>query len=403
MEAVGRREDFWIESVIENKSLSAVLDHLKAFIGKPFRITDSTGKVYACSKDVRMISPDDHFVSVPQDNYVRLIYDPLNRILFYRTGFTNQDAWIIISEVDDGIDYTVWLSHLDEVSTAVKIYILMEREKENTEHQLKKKLIEDMLFWNVCNVRDLIKQGKYHLDPNKLYFVSIMEPELNSETDIETLYRHTLIWLRYHADVVICSIWNERYIVFVCPNKYDMHTLESDDNWENYLCYIKKHQRDIMNRFQVSTHFGIGRKYPLAHLHKSYQEALTALNISKLTGKKNSVTHYLEIGMFKLINFQDTSLLKQFCSEVLGKLLEHDRSSKGELMHTLRALFDSNFDVNEAAQKMFIHFNTLRYRMRKIEELTGMRLEQLQDKLNLFVAVKLYDLLMLNGQLGERG
>lgn len=348
------------------------MEYLKTVIGKPVRITDCSGKIYASSENAKMASPDDHFVIVPQNNHKRLIYDPLNRTLYYRTGFTNQDAWIIIGNVDD-VDYPAWISHLEEVTAAVKIYIFIAREKENTEHQLKKKLFEDMLLWNACNIKDLIRKNKYSLDLNKLYFVSIMEPELNSKTDIETLYRHTMIWLKYHEDVVICSVWNNKYIVFICPNKYEQQTLDSDDNWENYLCYIKKHQRDIMNRFHVSTFFGIGRKYPLTDLHKSYQEALTALNISKLSGKKNSVMHYLDIGMFKLINFQDTALLKQFCSETLRKLLEHDRASKGELLHTLRVLFDNNFDVNKAAQKMYIHFNTLRYRIRKIEELTGMK------------------------------
>lgn len=303
---------------------------------------------------------------------------------------------MIIDNVADK-EYTAWKPYLEEVSVAVKAYVCMAHEKEIMEHQFKKKLIEDMLLWNACNIKELIRQNKYYLDLNKLYFVSIMEPELNSETDIESLYRHTIIWLKYHEDVVICSIWNEKYIVFVCPNKYDQQTLESDDNWENYLSYIRKHQKDIMDHFHISTSFGIGRKYPLTELHKSYQEALTALNISKLTGKKNSVKHFLDLGVFKIINYQDAKLLKRFCSEILGQLPEHDRLNKGELLPTLRALCDTNFDVNDAAQKMYIHFNTLRYRIKKIEELTGTKIEQLEVKLNLFAAVKLHDLLIANG------
>ncbi|MDN5376184.1 MAG: PucR family transcriptional regulator, proline-responsive transcriptional activator [Thermacetogenium sp.] len=141
----------------------------------------------------------------------------------------------------------------------------------------------------------------------------------------------------------------------------------------------------------------------ITELHKSYQEALTALNISKLTGKENTVTHYLNIGLFKLIDLQETAMLRQFCAENLGRLLEHDRTTKGELLQTLRVLCDTDFDVNAAAQKMFLHFNTLRYRIKKIEELTGRQLDRILDRLNLFVAVKLHDLLLLNGLLGEPG
>ncbi|AFV10362.1 hypothetical protein Tph_c01140 [Thermacetogenium phaeum DSM 12270] len=402
LSALKQGENYWIEAVLEKKNLDAVINFLHNITGKPVRITDRTGKVYACSEGVKMASADDHFVDIPQNGNSILIYDPAQRDLYYRADSSDGEAWIIIGNTGEA-EYPAWLPYLEEVATAVKICIFIAHEKENMEHQFKKKLIEDILLWNASEIKELIRQNKYCLDLDKLYFVSIMEPVLDSKTDMETLYKHTLEWLKYHEDVVICSVWNEKYIIFICPNKYDLQTLESDDNWDNYLSYIRKHQKDIAKRFNIPTYFGIGRKYLITELHKSYQEALTALNISKLTGKKNSVTHYLNLGVFKLINLQETAMLRQFCAENLGRLLEHDRTTKGELLQTLRVLCDTDFDVNAAAQKMFLHFNTLRYRIKKIEELTGRQLDRILDRLNLFVAVKLHDLLLLNGLLGEPG
>ena len=402
LSALKRRENFWIEAVLEKKSLDTVINFLHNITGKPVMVADRTGKVYAWSEEVKMASADDHFIEIPRNNDGSFNYDPAKRNLYYHTGFTDRDACIIINNVSEA-EYAEWIKHLEEVATAVKVFIFTAHEAEKMEHQFKKKLIEDILLWNASEIKELIRQNKYYLDLDKLYFVSIMEPVLDSKTDIETLYKHTLEWLKYHKDVVICSVWNEKYIIFVCPNNYDLQTLESDDNWDNYLSYIRKHQKDIAKRFNIPTYFGIGRKYLITELHKSYQEALTALNISKLTGKENTVTHYLNIGLFKLIDLQETAMLRQFCAENLGRLLEHDRTTKGELLQTLRVLCDSDFDVNAAAQKMFLHFNTLRYRIKKIEELTGRQLDRILDRLNLFVAVKLHDLLLLNGLLGEPG
>ncbi|WP_158502650.1 helix-turn-helix domain-containing protein [Thermacetogenium phaeum] len=50
-------------------------------------------------------------------------------------------------------------------------------------------------------------------------------------------------------------------------------------------------------------------------------------------------------------------------------------------------------------QEVYVHPNTLRYRIKKIEELTGMKLERMEEKINLFVAVNLYELLRINGLL----
>lgn len=395
-------KDFWVEVVLENKDLAEITNYLQSITDKPVIITDHYGKIYSHSSEVKIVSPDDLFTDIPyitiascKQNY--FYYNQNLQKLYYYTGFTEKDACIIVMNIENPVCAEKWEEYFDDVSVAIKVYIYLTKEKEKTRNHLTHQLIEDILIRNACNIKDIAKQYNWMIDLNKLYYVAVLEPEPIAETKLYILHEHAKEWLKHSNLDIICSIWNNRYIVFLCPTHFDAQTLEADQGWDRHLNNIRRHQRDIANRFNISASFGIGRKYPLSEVHKSYQEALIALNISKLTGKRHFVKHFLDLGLFTILNYEDSELAKQFCRSVLGKLLDYDSTSKGELLLTLKNLFDTNFDSNETAKKMYIHSNTLRYRMKKIEELTNMKLEKIEDRLNLFVAVKLYDLLINSG------
>ncbi|MGB9791808.1 MAG: PucR family transcriptional regulator [Thermacetogeniaceae bacterium] len=387
-----KETNFWVENVLESQSAAGIIAYLEAVTGKSVMITDIQGKVYAHSSEIEMKSADDHYLELPQHSKERLQIDEATNSIYYFTGFTEKDACIIIRGTPDKEALAEWESHLSRVSVGVKVYVSLTQEKEKIKNQFTHQLLEDILVRSVCNIKEIVKQYASVLDLNKLYYVAVLEPEPISEKELIILHGHSKEWLKHHGLDIICSIWKNKFLVFVCPTHFDEQTLEADQGWSRHLNNIRKHQKDIMNRFGIATSFGVGRKYPLPELHKSYQEALIALNISKLTGKKNFVKHYNDLGIFSIINYADTELLSNFTSSTISKLLEYDSLNRGELVATLKTLFDTGFDLKEAAQRLYIHSNTLRYRIKKIEELTGMRLDRPEDQLNLFAALKLHEL-----------
>lgn len=400
-------KEFWIEVVLENKDIAEITNYLQAITGKPIAITDHFGKIYSHSPEIKIISPDDLFADIPYINVASFqqncfYYDQSLQNLYYYTGLTPKDACIIVKKVENADEAEKWEEAFEDVSVALKIYIYLTKEKEKAKNQFTHQLIEDILIRNACNIKEIAKQYNWLVDLNKLYYIAILEPEPISETKLHILHDHSKEWLKHNNLDIICSVWNNKYLVFLCPTHFDQQTLEADQGWDRHLRNIKRHQKDIANHFNISVSFGIGRKYPLSEVHKSYQEALIALNISKLTGKRHFVKHFLDLGIFTILNYKEMELIKQFYTSVLGKLIEYDSLSKGELLLTLKTLFDTNFDYPETAKKMYIHSNTLRYRVKKIEELTDMKLEKIENRLNLFAAVKLYDLLLTSGMPEEK-
>jgi DNA-binding PucR family transcriptional regulator len=76
---------------------------------------------------------------------------------------------------------------------------------------------------------------------------------------------------------------------------------------------------------------------------------------------------------------------------VLGPLLEHDRAHRAELLTTLRAYLDCSGSWARCAERMHLHVNTLRYRVERIEALTGRDLRRLDDQIDLLTALRLWD------------
>lgn len=384
-----------MESVLEEGGLGEVLAYLREVTGRPVTIADYRGRVYAQTEMIEISSPDERYLALPQRDGKKQFYNPKTNNLYYWAGYSEKEACIVIENIEPGTLETLE-SYLEETSLAVKVYFTKAHTAESVENTLTHKLIEDLLVRNI-NIKEIIKRANLPLDISGLYYVPIMEVEEASEREMSILHAHTKEWLRFNNLDIICTIWDKKYLVFICPTHYHGKTLEVDFGWDKHLGNIKRHQKDIKAKFNISVSFGVGRKYPLAELHKSYQEALVALNLSKLLGKTNFVEHFLDLGVFTLICHQDVNLLERFCDQYLGKLLEYDKLHNNELMPSLRFFFDANLDVKEAARKMYVHINTLRYRLKKIEELTGMRLQRIEERVNLFVALKLYDLLVANG------
>jgi DNA-binding PucR family transcriptional regulator len=83
------------------------------------------------------------------------------------------------------------------------------------------------------------------------------------------------------------------------------------------------------------------------------------------------------------------SVLRSFRERLLGPLLAYDERHRAELLPTLREFLACSGSWNVCAAKMYVHVNTVRYRIRRIEELTGRDLSSLEDQVDFFLALRI--------------
>lgn len=154
----------------------------------------------------------------------------------------------------------------------------------------------------------------------------------------------------------------------------------------------------IQEEFQKSNHMGVSVGigeiyYYIDEFAQSANEAKQAVEIIHYNGKENEIMYYRDIGIYYLItHIQDKKLLENYYLKMLGPLVNADRFSEGNLCETLETYFQHNCNANEAAQALFIHRNTMRYRLDKIVNLIHRDLNNIDDctELNLAFHIKKY-------------
>ncbi len=101
------------------------------------------------------------------------------------------------------------------------------------------------------------------------------------------------------------------------------------------------------------------------------------------------VATYRELGSFQLLlSLQDDEALKLFCDSILGPIEQSEGHYGGELMRSLEAFIEENGQWERAAKRLYCHRHTLRYRIRRVEELTGRDLGSARDRIEFWLALR---------------
>ncbi len=151
---------------------------------------------------------------------------------------------------------------------------------------------------------------------------------------------------------------------------------------------------------------GVGRPVPGADARRTFHEARCAVEAltmgvdeptSNGTGHNGSrpganapkVATYKDLGSFQLLlSLQEDEALRLFCDSILGPIEASEGHYGGELMRSLEAFIEENGQWERAARRLYCHRHTLRYRIRRVEELTGRNLSSARDRIEFWLALR---------------
>ena len=145
-------------------------------------------------------------------------------------------------------------------------------------------------------------------------------------------------------------------------------------------------EETLKNELRIKTVIGIGTiSDHLRELADSYKEAQTAIDVGKVFDTEKTIINYENLGIGRLIYQLPTTLCEIFLSEVFKKnsidSLDH------ETLFTINKFFENNLNVSETSRKLFVHRNTLVYRLEKIKKLTGLDLREFDHAIIFKVAL----------------
>jgi purine catabolism regulator len=147
----------------------------------------------------------------------------------------------------------------------------------------------------------------------------------------------------------------------------------------------------LAGRVEAPVRLGAGSPVSPLEVGRSLREARYALQVCRL--ERWDAAGFEDLGTYRLLlSMTEPDALRAFADSLLAPLDAYDHEHNGELVTSLRAFLEHNARWETAATELFVHRHTLRYRMRKVEELTGRDLTSSFDRMEFWLALRAREL-----------
>ena len=189
----------------------------------------------------------------------------------------------------------------------------------------------------------------------------------------------------YSVQVKVFSMGNQIVILFVN---------QSDSNVYEIMEHIK--QRCIAHgRNDIKAYIGIGRNTNSVRcIYKSYKIAHKVVELQKKKHKYNEVMFYRSMGFSKIfLAMEDTEIMHEYYSDVLEPLVRYDSLNNTDFIEFLNIYFECGSSVKITSERLFLHRNTVNYKLSKIQDILGCDLSDFNIKTELLIALKLKEML----------
>lgn len=285
---------------------------------------------------------------------------------------------------------------VEAVSLAVMVEIMHQREIVDIEKNYRDEFVRDLIFNNFDGIDEVIRLGKiWGCNFSGAHFVMVIEL-FNKSNNLESNRLEAALSIeKFFIEKVPGSIVGEmahfQVVIIPLPKEQanDLHAYS-----RNLFATLSP----IISDWDCIA--GVGKLYESINmLYRSYQQAKVALELCKLIQHDGLPAFFDELGAVRLFYNQSQQDLDEFYKEAIGPLEKFDQENNGNLLMTLWHYLRAERDLKLVSQKLFIHTNTLRYRLKKIEELLGASLEQEETRFNIFAALKVAAIL---GKIDEK-
>ncbi len=239
----------------------------------------------------------------------------------------------------------------------------------------KSSFIKNIILDNILPSDIYIKSKELRFNAEETRVVFLIK--FHSKSDVLSFDMVQNIFPDKNKDYVIST--SEQDIVLVKELKANSDIKEIER--------MAKSIADTLNsEFYTKVSIGIGTIVDnIKDLARSYKEAQVALEVGKVFDTEKNIISYENLGIGRLIYQLPTTLCEMFLQEVFknGSLDSLDR----ETLMTIQSFFENNLNVSETSRKLFVHRNTLVYRLEKIRKLTGLDLREFDHAITFKVAL----------------
>ncbi len=383
------RIDRLLFNMNNSDSLDRMLELLEEEIHRSIGILEEEGKLIRLPHILSQIMTftEEHYNSlkqqaVYQNNVILNILDQQYR--FYVRPLGNSEShqnYLIVDQTDNSLE-TFEKRVLENVLPILSIQL---RNNQLLQRKVKKYRDRFLLDWAkgmIDDTMDIIlfaREYDFNLNKDILYqvgIISILETEKLSKELSVTKMRHYVQSLK--SQFLITFDGGELLIILeVQPNA---------DNNQN----IKRLLRELETAIGEKVRVALSNPQPLNQVSIAYTEARKVYDISKKLNVPKSIITLEDLGIFTVLSLLPRhDEVKQYVDRNLKNIKEYDQKNNSKLLETLNAYFETGGNAKKASERLYIHYNTMMYRLDKIKSILNRNIDDVEIRLQLQVALKI--------------
>lgn len=348
--------------MISSQIIKNSIEELGAISKVDLAVWDSEGKEIAATFDTGDISPTliSGFVESPADSQV-IGQHHLLKVL-------DEEAVLFVLDAKGGSEDTYMIGRI--AVSQLQHLIIAYKERYDRNNFFQNLLLDNMLLVDIYN-----RAKKLHIEaavPRAVFLI-----ETDKEKDGTAMELLNGMFSSQVGDYITAV--DESNVILI-------KALAADDDYER-LEQIADTIVDMMNTeamLNVRVAYGTIVE-ELKEVSRSYKEAKMALDVGKIFYAEKKVSAYNTLGIGRLIYQLPINLCRIFIDEIFGSNVPAELDE--ETLTTINKFFENNLNVSETSRQLFVHRNTLVYRIEKLQKSTGLDIRVFDDALTFKIAL----------------
>lgn len=348
--------------MISNQILQNTIEGLKGITRIDFCVMDTDGKSLASTFSEQEDYEEEvlSFVGSPADSQVVQGYQ------FFKIFDDHQLEYVLLANGGSDDVYMVGKIAAFQIQNLLVAY----KERFDKDNFIKNLLLDNLLLVDIYN-----RAKKLHIDTEVRRVIFIIETK--HEKDSSALDNMRGLLGNKAKDFVTAV--DEKNVIVVKELEEQDGPAELDKTAQNFYEILKNDgEEDILIAYGTVIN-------DIKEVSKSYKEAKLALDVGKIFFSEKNVIAFSELGIGRLIYQLPVPLCKMFIREIFEGKSPDDFDE--ETLTTINKFFENNLNVSETSRQLYIHRNTLVYRLDKLQKSTGLDLRVFEDAITFKIAL----------------
>lgn len=268
------------------------------------------------------------------------------------------------------------------------------------EQQSRENFMKDIILRASTFTEDVLDRAiSYGYDPNEAYYSFVISLENLNEITVENGIHNTekMMQIKQKVEQIVMNMLSKKRkssieitedssIILMIPEDKDYFYKNSIvETGEELVTSINAEIK------KLNVNIGIGGLCDeLSDFKRSVNDARRVLKLLRSCGLINYVKCYEDVGIYKLFfEMNSQSEMKKFYLSTLSALIEYDKKNSTELVETLEVYIEEDRNLNKTSERLFIHKNTLKYRIKRIEDISKCDLKNVNEMFDFYISFKI--------------